>query len=565
MLKLATIVATTLLLVAPPLAANDRLSPVELLALWQDAEKAYDERDAQTTVALFKRLTEQSPQDPEAWFGLSRAYEWNDQNAAAAAAAERSHDLGFLYSARMAYRIAQLHARAGQHKAALRWIENSLDLGTSDRAGLAAEPDFAELLNNPGFIQVTGAPLALNISRDDGLTFDLDYLVAESQRLHADSRRPAFSEKFLKQADQLRNDIPDITDAAVMAGFMRLLAALNDGHTALYGPDPDSPLDLNAKRLPFKFYGFEEGIYIIDDGTPAKSFLGQRVAKIGDLTIDDVLSRLSDFRGVDNSMTWRWMGPQFYLGQLQMLELIGATASPDEVLLTLVDSSGKVTTQTAAGGDFEFRRKLRPLRDNVEDAPLYLSRVDDPYWLKTFESEDALYFQFNQVRNDGDESIEEFSKRLTSRLEKDRPTSLIVDVRHNNGGNNSLVKPLVQTIIAYEQANDKNRVFVITGRNTFSAAQNFVNRIEQWTDAIFVGEPSASSPNFVGEETTLLLPYSRLRGSISNLYWQDSQPYDQRRWISPRLPVAQTAADYFAGRDAALAAVLEVIASSHTR
>ena len=465
----------------------------------------------------------------------------------------------------MTMRLARLHARAGNVDDALQWIETSLDLGNRDRTSISSEPDFADLYNDPRFIQLVGLPNNTLMTRDEGLTFDLDYLVAEAQRLHADANRPAFSAAFLNQAERLRSDIPNLGDAEVFGGFMRLLAMLNDGHTALYGPGPDTPLDINPKMMPVKFYWFDEGVYIIDDATPNRALLGKRVTRIGDIPVEEVLNRLSAYRGVDNAMTWFWMGPQFYLGQIQMLELVGATDSGDEVQLTLVDSAGKTSTQIVSGGDFDFQRKLRPLPESSDEPPLYLSRVDDSFWLQPLEDGDALYFQFNQVRNKEDESIEEFAARLANRLAEENPGFLIIDVRHNNGGNNTLVQPLVKTIIAYEQARDTNKIFVITGRNTFSASQNFINRIEQWTEAVFVGEPSASSPNFVGEETTLILPYSRVRGSISNRYWQDAQPYDQRSWISPRLPVAPTAADYFAGRDAALEAVLEVIASTQDR
>ena len=44
-------------------------------------------------------------------------------------------------------------------------------------------------------------------------------------------------------------------------------------------------------------------------------------------------------------------------------------------------------------------------------------------------------------------------------------------------------------------------LFVIIGRRTFSAAQNTVNMIEKNTNATFVGEPTGSRPNFVGEST----------------------------------------------------------------
>lgn len=85
--------------------------------------------------------------------------------------------------------------------------------------------------------------------------------------------------------------------------------------------------------------------------------------------------------------------------------------------------------------------------------------------------------------------------------------------------------------------------------------------MERWTDAVFAGEPSSSSPNFAGEETGLVLPYSRVRGSISTRYWQDSDPGDRRPWIAPRIPVTLSSTDYFANRDPVLEAVLQLIAT----
>ena len=52
---------------------------------------------------------------------------------------------------------------------------------------------------------------------------------------------------------------------------------------------------------------------------------------------------------------------------------------------------------------------------------------------------------------------------------------------------------------------------MIIGRNTFSAAQNTVNMMESTRNATFVGEPTGSRPNFVGESTYIVMPYSKLR------------------------------------------------------
>ena len=79
---------------------------------------------------------------------------------------------------------------------------------------------------------------------------------------------------------------------------------------------------------------------------------------------------------------------------------------------------------------------------------------------------------------------------------------------------------------------------MITGRATFSACQNLVNHLDRATNAIFVGEPAGSRPNFTGEDTWVELPWSKLRVSISARYWQDSYPTDERPYVPVAMPVA---------------------------
>ncbi len=153
--------------------------------------------------------------------------------------------------------------------------------------------------------------------------------------------------------------------------------------------------------------------------------------------------------------------------------------------------------------------------------------------------------------------LSDFVGQLDGFLRQNQAANLIVDVRHNNGGNAELLTPLVRTLISFNA--NGGHLFVITGRYTFSAAQIFINQVERWTRAVFVGEPSGSSPNFVGEETELVLPFSGVHGSISTRLHQ-TDPMDDRKLIAPRLPVALSSANYFANRDPALDAVFRVIA-----
>ena len=397
------------------------------------------------------------------------------------------------------------------------------------------------------------------IDRDESWRSDLDFLVGEARRVHADPERPAFSPRFEAQAKELREAIPQLSNDQVLARMMRLLAILNDGHTALYGPGPDTTLEFERRVLPFKFYSFPSGLYIVDGAGDWVDHAGSRVLRFGELSAEEVLRRMSEYRGVDNAMTWTWMGPQFYVRMLAMLREVGAIADGGSVELTLLTPEGVERTLTVEGGDHELVRKLRPFPAGTGEVPLYLSNVGANYWMKSMPDRGAIYVQFNQVRDAPLESIGTFSTRLRTSLLGEGATTLIVDVRHNNGGNNSLVRPLVRTMIEFEMRSPEHRIFVLMGRNTFSAAQNFINHVERWTDATFVGEPSSSSPNFVGEENEIVLPYSRVRGSISNRYWQDSNPGDNRPWITPDLPVELTADEYLEGIDPVLERVLDQV------
>jgi hypothetical protein len=99
-------------------------------------------------------------------------------------------------------------------------------------------------------------------------------------------------------------------------------------------------------------------------------------------------------------------------------------------------------------------------------------------------------------------------------------------------------------------------VFVIIGRMTFSAAQNTVTAIERETNAIFVGEPTGSRPNFIGEQIGFELPYSKVRANVADLFWQTSWPMDHRIWTAPDIYAPPTFEAYRRNQDPALDAIL---------
>ena len=170
-----------------------------------------------------------------------------------------------------------------------------------------------------------------------------------------------------------------------------------------------------------------------------------------------------------------------------------------------------------------------------------------------------VYLQWNAVVNDKAESLRQFTDRLFKYINDNDIDKLVIDLRWNNGGNTMLVPHFINSIIRNDKINQRGNLFVITGRRTFSAAQNLATYLEQRTNSIFVGEPTGSNPNFVGEEDFITLPYSQLAMNVSDLFWQSSWPGDHRKWIAPSVYTPPTFKAYNENRDESLEAILKLV------
>jgi C-terminal processing protease CtpA/Prc len=198
----------------------------------------------------------------------------------------------------------------------------------------------------------------------------------------------------------------------------------------------------------------------------------------------------------------------------------------------------------------------------IEPQPLFLSKMDDPYWFKILPEHSTIYIQFNEVTQKEEQSIEDFNMELRKKITQNKTENLILDLRHNHGGDGSLLPPMLKTIMNFEFKNPNGKIFVIMGRGTFSAGQNFLTDITNFTNAILVGEPSGSKPNHIGDAGWFQLPYSGLKGIVSTQFHQTSTAEDNRKWIAPHIPVGLSSTDYFNGNDKALNVIMEVIKTS---
>jgi hypothetical protein len=392
--------------------------------------------------------------------------------------------------------------------------------------------------------------------RISGWRGDLEFLAAEARRVHAGPDRPAHSRAFADAVVELSRRIPGLSDRRIAVEFQRLVAMLGDGHSLVYPmPGPRASFSM----LPIDVYLFDDGLCVIDGTGPGEQLIGSRIVRFGPRETENILREMEPYVSRDNAMGLKTFAGLF-LVQPAFLEAWGGTQESDRVTLTVLDRGGNTRPVTLAAGAARRVRRRLPTPPGTSSPPLYLQQMDREYLTHVFGDRGVLYFRFNQVADAADTTLAAFASRLRDELARTAVDTLIIDVRHNNGGNNMLLGPLLDTISAFASGSSNRRLYVITSRVTFSAAQNFINRLERRVPSvIFAGEPSMSSPNFTGEDNPITLPFSGLTVSISNRYWQDSDQADRRPWIAPHLPVTLTSRDWLDNRDPVLDAILSAI------
>jgi len=193
--------------------------------------------------------------------------------------------------------------------------------------------------------------------------------------------------------------------------------------------------------------------------------------------------------------------------------------------------------------------------------PLYLQHPSDMNWFEYLPEQKALFIECKQVPDGEKETLKAFFERAYAEADARHAERLILDLRLNGGGDNTLLLPIVHGIIKRDVLNQKGHFFVITGRLTQSAAQNLLNLLEKHTNATFAGEPTGERPNHYGEPVPFELPHSRMRVNVSTLWWQDLDPRDTRDATTPQLAAPLSSADYAANRDPVLEAITKAMAA----
>ncbi|WP_019669885.1 hypothetical protein [Eudoraea adriatica] len=545
-------------------------NPIEYFNKRTEALSLAKNQKWQELIPIVENLTQQYQKDGDLFYIIGLAYYETKQYQKAITALKNTLDLGGTNlsgiptgsrpSNDIMIKIAKAYALNGDKSSAMLWLQKGFAARYDEKPFLKDDPAFKAFKQDEDYLSLFGNDTQEEITREEAWAKDLDYLEKRTLELHYNLHRTLAETDFTKSFLELKSSIDSLSDEQIIVELMRVFGGLGNGHNLILATSPKVGA---LKKLPVQFYQFNDGVFIIEADENFEQWIGYKVESIENTPVEEVLQKTNAVNARDNDMQTLWWG-SYYMGLPDVLESLGIIKKASQVTITLSDKKGKSQKVTMNPISWNFDTLNIP-KLKIEPQPLFLSKMDDPYWFKLLPEYSTIYIQFNVVTQKEEKSIEDFNMEIRTQIAQNKTGNLILDLRHNHGGDGSLLPPMLKTIMNFEFKNPNGKIFVIMGRGTFSAGQNLLTDITSFTNAILVGEPSGSKPNHIGDAGWFQLPYSGLKGIVSTQFHQTSTAEDFRKWIAPHIPVTLSSTDYFEGNDNALDTIFEVIKTTEFR
>lgn len=381
---------------------------------------------------------------------------------------------------------------------------------------------------------------------------DIHFLAEKMQKIYPNLDSKISEQIFRKTLLDIDSRLPELSEMEIKMEMFRLVALLNDGHSipVLFNPV------FGLHDLPIKIYKFEEGWYIIDASNGYDNLIGTKIIKIGSSSIEEVFPKFQSYLSAENDYGCLERFTRYGL-MTEWLKSIGIINNIGKVNLTLEKSNGEQFVQKidAIKCFYKFLwTYFIPVENSTNQA--FMNRRNDWYWFKMLKNSKSIYFQITDIENQsGKETIAKFSKRLNEFASNNDFERFVIDLRNNIGGNGIELINLMNVIRDNEKINQQGKLFVLIGRQTFSAGVLFAYKLKLQTNAILIGEPTSQGPIFGSNIQEIELPNSKLEfyiASVSTSKFQSAWDFPVPTAVFPDISVSYSYNDFEQGNDMAL-------------
>ncbi len=381
---------------------------------------------------------------------------------------------------------------------------------------------------------------------------DIDFYHAQLEQKHIDLYHTISKAEFASELAGLKSSLTHFNKYQVMVEMMRITRLIGDGHT-LYGYWGNG-----YSRFPVYFKLFGDDLRVIKTSVEYAHLIGQKLVAIDGTEVGDLIQKITPVvQGVDNSYSYEHFLP--------------STINVAEVLFGL-----EITNQLNSA-DFEFtdergnnqsvilnaiaHTKLKDLETVVlNERPVNLGEPlssRDGIWLSADIQTNTAYIKFNSYP--GFFKMLLFSNKVKKQLIKHSIKNLIVDFRENGGGNFFEGLVLAQMLVTVDNLDWKNGIYVLIGKETFSAGVSNAAQYKQILNAKLVGEPTGGNPYGYQDADSFLLPNAKWPVQYSKRLFRMQD--NQTMGLVPDIHIETLWSDYKESHDKQLEWVLNDISS----
>lgn len=354
---------------------------------------------------------------------------------------------------------------------------------------------------------------------------DLAFARAELPKRHANLWHTLSPAAWHAAFDRLERDVDRLQEHEIVVRLAEIVAAVGDGYV------------------------------VTQAAAGLEDLLGSRLAGIDGRDVPAVESALSPVVNRDNDHQLHELMPTFMVVP-EVLHARGISPSPSASRWKFTDAAGRdrdVTMQPVVHGiTAAWKRLPAPGWPRAGSGPR-----DGNLWFADIAEPAAVYARIVEIADAPSRTFASFANELGAHLATTRHRRLVIDLRGNPGGDNSLNAPLVRALIRTPWVTEPGALFVLIDDGTFSAAMNLALDLEHWLPAVFVGSGTGARPNSYGDARKLVLPRSGLTVRLSSLYWQN-HPNDHRTALLPLIEAPRTAVQLRSAIDPAEATLAQL-------
>ena len=375
---------------------------------------------------------------------------------------------------------------------------------------------------------------------------DLAFLAATLPAKHANAFHAIAREEWEKRVREIDGRLAELSPAASALALAQLVAAVGDAHTELLLRG--RPFDV---FLPVQFTWLADGVFVTAVDQRFADAMGKRVLRIGNAGVEEALSRVSTTFACENA-SWPHVQAPRKLAQPALLEALGLVPAASSISLGLEGADAALSIDASSSGTWL-----------VFPTPLWQTRRSEGYWFQLLpdapgapdtERAKAVYVAYNRCAEDPARPMAGFMAEVFALLESSGAERLILDLRHNSGGNSFVLARFVPDLAAHPRLAAPGSLRVLIGPATYSAGMTNAHELRTGARARLYGEPTGGKPDSWGELRIFTLPRSGLEVTYSTqrslVIGTDASA------IEPDVLVPLTSADWFAGRDPVLARAL---------